>query len=193
MAGTFSYRQALKEAVSGAFGSAMCLPTAQGGPGASNSQSIAEAAFAIGRRRIAVPISDANTAATAMSETPFFWAESWLTGTSSGAGAINVVAVEFLPQLTVSVAGTNYYTLTLAKRTSGGTASNICQMTSNTGGTATTAFTAVAMPVASGVTLPVTLVANTDVLTIALTKTGSGAAISSATGYCFVVITIDEL
>jgi hypothetical protein len=100
-----------------------------------------------------------------------------------------VVAVEFLPQLTVSLAGTSYYTLTLAARTSGGSATTIATITSNTGGTATTAFSPVKM---TSTVLPYALNAGTDVLTLALTKAGSGAAITGSTGYAYVAITIDE-
>jgi hypothetical protein len=192
MAGTFSYRSALIKAFAGAFGDALSAPTTQGGPGATNQQLLAESAFAAGRRRIVVPVTDGGTAATAALESPILWAESWLTGTSSGTGALAVVGVEFLPQISVAIGATNYYTLTIAVRTSGGAATTIASITSNTGGTATTAFTAVAMTAGTN-GFPYVLNANTDVLTMALTKTGSGAAIGSATGACYVQIILDEM
>jgi hypothetical protein len=192
MSGNFSYRQSLKEALAGAFGSALTSPTTQGGPGASNGQAQAECAYAAGRRRIVVPISDAGTAATVMALTPFFWAESWLTGQASGPlGAISIAAIEFLPQLTVAVAATNYYTATIWQYRAGAQVGSLGVITSNTGGTATTALTPVAMP-AGTLALPVYLQTG-DVLVAQLAKTGTGAAISSATGACYVAITIDEL
>jgi len=187
---TASYRFAAGKALDGVIGNALTLPTTQGGPGATNVQAIAESSFIAGRRRILIPVTDAGTAATVMLETACFWAESWLTGTSSGSGSIAVSAVEFLPQLTVAVAASNYYTLTLAARVSGAAGTTIATITSNTGGTATTAFVPVAM---TSTNLPYILNAGTDVLTIALTKTGSGAAITGSTGFAYVAITIDEL
>lgn len=183
-------RESLNQSIVGIASDPMSIPNSPyGGPGYTQQQAQAECRQAVKRRRVRVPLTDGGTAATAVAEEPvLFSAPTLLNG-------VTIISAWLLPQVAVTANNSNYATITIAKRTSGGAAttiiSNTTQITDGQFGANLTAFKAQIMsPVASAAAAQ--LATATDVLTILMSKTGTGVAMSAATGATYVEIEYEE-
>ena len=123
-------------------------------------------------------LSDAATAGTAHTET-FVWQND--TGADMYVTAANVVV-----PIAVASNGSNYASFFLYRRTSAGAS----QTTIGTVDTSATSLVAFA-PQALTLTAANVLVANGSVLTCAITKTGTGVALTAATSQARIEITLE--
>jgi hypothetical protein len=132
-------------------------------------------------RTYSVLVADAATAGTAVTETVI----------ATVPVASRVVAVKVATPIGVTAHDTNYATFTVSKRTAGGGATSIASQTTKiTGGSGNlTAFSPLSItPTASAVDL-----AANDSLTIAIPKAASGVALTAATSYVQVQVTVEEI
>lgn len=141
------------------------------------------------QRHIRFYFTDGGTAGTAQTETPVGRCDANL---STGWTVLEASVV--LP-ISVTANNSNYATFTLNKRTSGGAAVVVAQSTTQITdpvfGSNATAF--VAYPTALSATAAnLLLAAGTDVLTFAVSKTGTGVALAAATSQGWVDVVVQE-
>lgn len=186
-----TFRETLKQAILGlGYAELVTTPVIQGGPGATQAQSIAEVRQAIKRRIIRVPLTDGGTAGTAVAETTVDFAMPDLSG------GIMVVAAFFIPQITVAQNAANALTLNIFRRTNGAGQVTIATNSTltadaNWGVAGLTAFKA--SPAMTITAANATLAVGTDVITVSVTKPGTGAAFALATGASYLNIEVEEL
>lgn len=132
------------------------------------------------RRTYSENYSDAATAGTAVTETVH----------ANVQRAGKVVAAKLSAPIAVTANDTNYATVTVSKRTGAGGAVVIASRTTQiTGGSGNiVAF----VPVTLTLTAANQLLAAGDVLTVAVTKTGSGVALTAATSNINVTVDVEE-
>lgn len=129
-------------------------------------------------------VSDAATAGTAVTETAM---KIPVQG--------KVIGVSVTAPIAVTANDTNYATVTVAKRTAGGSASTIAAKNTKTSGSSgsgsLTAFAPYDFPAAAFTAANIQLAAG-DALTLAIAKTGTGVALNAATSYFCVTVAVEE-
>lgn len=137
---------------------------------------------ALWRDKAEAHVTDGGTAGTAQTET-FVWRN------DTGADVL-VVGAKICTPVGVTANDTNNATVTLSKRSSsGGSQATVGALTTNTAQGSITAF----LPVALTLTAANVVVASGEVLTIAVSKAGTGVAIAAATSQARVEIILDKI
>lgn len=150
----------------------------------------ANAAHALSQRHRTVYFTDGGTAATAQTETPF-------AAVDPAANLTNwqIKQCSLIFPIAITANNSNYATFTVNKRTSGGAAVQVAQNTTQISdgvlGANVVAFQAYNMTL-SGTAANLVLAAATDVLTFAMTKTGTGVAVAAATSQAYCDVLYEE-
>jgi hypothetical protein len=135
------------------------------------------------RRQYESLVADAATAGTAVTETVMAHVQR----------ASRPIAVTISTPIAVTASDSNYATFTIAKRTAAGSAVTLATIFTKTGGSSGTGNLAAFVPYVLPLTYANFDIAAGDVLTVAISKTGSGVALTAATSYVNVTVDVEEV